>query len=29
MAARAIDLSAYAHLLSTVHPTVPHTEEDN
>jgi HTH-type transcriptional regulator/antitoxin HigA len=29
MAARAIDLSAYAHLLSKVHPTVPHTEEDN
>jgi len=29
MAARAIDLSAYGHLLGQVHPTVPHTEEDN
>jgi hypothetical protein len=29
MAARAIDLSTYGHLLSKVHPTVPHTEEDN
>lgn len=29
MAARAFNLSAYTHLLSKAHPTVPRTEEDN
>ena len=29
MAAKAFNLSEYVHLLSTAHPTVPHTDEEN